>query len=371
MTQARDKMGCIGRLLGYVLLAINAFVALLLLISAYSPHIDPHAHPVWSCLGLLFPIFLLPNVLFMVFWLFFYRRYVLLPLLTFLLCWGSIRTYCPINLFDEESPEEAIKILSYNTRAFGLKAAHTKAKSNHVLAYLQECDADIICLQEYIWGGKLKKKDVDYALRDYRYKHYQAIGNGLNGLGVYSRYPILSVIPIKYKSGRNGSVAYRIKVGKDTLLVINNHLESNKILKSDVEAYQEMVDTPSKESLFAGARVLLKKLSEATSIRANQAEKLLQVVKDAKEKHIVVCGDFNDTPISYTHQVLADELADAFVESGNGLGISFNQNRMYVRIDHILTSKNLKTYDCKVDRSVEASDHYPVSCYISFPKNEE
>ena len=132
-----------------------------------------------------------------------------------------------------------------------------------------------------------------------------------------------------------------------------------------------MVDTPSKESLFAGARVLLKKLSKATSIRANQAEKLLQVVKDAKEKHIVVCGDFNDTPISYTHQVLADELADAFVESGNGLGISFNQNRMYVRIDHILTSKNLKTYDCKVDRSVDASDHYPVSCYISFPKNEE
>ena len=362
-------MGCIGRLLGYILLGINMFVALLLLFSAYSPNFNPHVHPMWSCSGLLFPVFLLFNVLFLIFWLFVYRRYVLLPLLTFVLCWGSIRTYCPINLFGEEAPEEAIKILSYNTRAFGMKAAHTKAKSNNVLAYLQECDADIICLQEYIWGGKLKKKDVDYALRDYRYKHYQAIGKG-NGLGVYSRYPILSSTPIKYKSKGYGSVAYRIKVGNDTLLVINNHLESNKILKSDVIIYEDMLDDPSKETLL-GTQKLQNKLAKATTIRANQADALLQEVKNAKEKNIVVCGDFNDTPISYTHQVLADELVDAFVESGNGLGISFNQNRMYVRIDHILTSKNLKTYDCKVDRSVEASDHYPISCYISFPKDEE
>ena len=358
-------MKYIGKLLGLILLGINAIVALMMFLSAYSPSIDPHAHPVASCMGLFFPIFLLANVLFLIFWLLVYRKFMLFPLLALIGCWGSIRTYFPINGWGEDVPEGAIKILSYNTRAFGEKKPHTKERPNDVLTYLQNSDADIICLQEYIFGGKLKKKDVDYALRDYRYKHYQVLGKGLNGLGCYSRYPILSATPILYKGTRNGSVAYRIKVGNDTLLVINNHLESNKILKSDVETYQEMMDAPSKQKLFAGVRKLWGKMAKATSVRAKQADILVETLRDSKEKSVVLCGDFNDTPISYTHHVLSDELRDAFVETGNGLGVSYNKDRLYVRIDHILVSKNLKVYDCTVDNTIQASDHYPVWCYIS------
>ena len=160
-------------------------------------------------------------------------------------------------------------------------------------------------------------------------------------------------------------MAYRIKVGNDTLLVINNHLESNKILKSDVETYQEMMDAPSKQNLLTGVRKLWGKVAKATSVRAKQADVLVETLRDSKEKSVVLCGDFNDTPISYTHQVLCDELQDAFVETGNGLGVSYNKDRLYDRIDHILVSKNLKVYDCTVDNSIQASDHYPVWCYIS------
>ena len=358
-------MKYIGKLLGIILLGINAIVVLLMFLSAYSPSIDPHVHPVASCMGLFFPVFLLANVLFLIFWAVVYWRFILFPLLALIGCWGSIRTYFPINSLGEDIPEEAIKIVSYNTRAFGEKKPHTKDRPNEVLAYLQNSDADIICLQEFIFGGKLKKKDIDYALRGYRYKHYLPLSKGLNGLGCYSRYPILSATPILYKGTRNGSVAYRIKVGSDTLLVINNHLESNKILKSDVETYQEMMDAPSKQNLFVGVRKLLGKVAKATSIRAKQADVLVETLRDLKEKAVVLCGDFNDTPISYTHHVLCDKLQDAFVETGNGLGISYNKDRLYVRIDHILLSKNLKVYDCTVDNRIKASDHYPIWCYLS------
>ena len=358
-------MKYIGKLLGLILLVINAIVSLMMFLSAYSPSIDPHAHPVASGMGLFFPVFLLGNILFLAFWAVVYRKFILLPLLALLGCWGSMRTYFPINCFREDAPEEAIKIVSYNTRAFGEKKPHTKERPNEVLAYLQNSHADIICLQEFIFGGKLKKKDIDYALRDYRYKHYLPLGKGLNGLGCYSRYPILSATPILYKGTRNGSVAYRIKVDSDTLLVINNHLESNKILKSDVEIYQEMMDAPSKQKLFAGVRKLWGKMAKATSVRAKQADILVETLRGSKEKSVILCGDFNDTPISYTHHVLCDELQDAFVETGNGLGVSYNKDRLYVRIDHILASKNLKVYDCTVDNTIQASDHYPVWCYIS------
>ena len=359
-------MGAIGKILGYVLLGVNAVIALLLVISAYSPHVDPQSHPFWACAGLFFPVWLLLNVLFLCFWLVCYMRYIFLPILAMVLCWGTIRDYCPINGWGKEAPEKSVKLLTYNTRAFALKAPHTKEKPNEVLQYLQQSDADIICLQEYIWGGKLKRKDIDFALHNYPYKHYQSLGKELNGLACYSRYPILSAKPLKNIDRLHGSVAYRLKIGNDTLLLINNHLESNKILKSDVEIYQDMVDNPDGEKLYGGLRKLMGKMAKATRARAEQVDVLVETVEHASEKHIVVCGDFNDTPVSYAHRSLTRTLKDAFAETGNGLGISYNLHRMYFRIDHILLSRHLKVHKCVVDDSTDASDHYPMWCSISF-----
>ena len=355
----------VGRILAYIFLFLNAVVAGLLIVSAYSPYFNPHVHPIWSSAGLLFPLFLLANFLFLCFWLIVWPRCAFFPLLIFVCCWGSIRSYLPINLFQDEKTEESIKVLSYNTCAFGNLEPHTKETPNKVLSYLQKSDADIICLQEYILGGRLKKKDVDYALRDYPYRHYYSFAKGLNGLGCYSKYPILSSKPIIYKSESNASIAYQIKVGNDTLLVVNNHLESNRIGATEVDTYKEVIDAKDSKKVYTGLWQLLKKMAGAVTVRAGQAEMVSQTIKESPKEKIIVCGDFNDTPVSYTHRVMGDGLKDAFVESGNGLGVSYNKHRMYFRIDYILLSKNLKSFECTVDDTIDASDHYPIWCYIS------
>ena len=91
---------------------------------------------------------------------------------------------------------------------------------------------------------------MDYALRDYPYKNYYKI-SGANGLGCYSRFPILSAHPVRYASLNNGSIAYKIKVNGDTLLVVNNHLESNKLTEKDKEVYREMMKDPDKQKGIA------------------------------------------------------------------------------------------------------------------------
>lgn len=358
-------MKYIGRLLGWILLGVNAVMAGLLLFSAYSPYINPQEHSLLSCAGLAFPIFLVVNVLFVLFWLVVYRRYMLLSMLALIGCWNTIRTYIPINLLREEKPEKVLKFLSYNTMAFALGERHTKESPNPVLAYLAGSDADIICIQECIWMGKMKQKEADYALREYKYKHYYSFANGYNGLACYSRYPILKATPIEYKGSRNGSIVYRIAIGEDTLTVFNNHLESNKIEASEKAIYKEMIETPNKENLSSGVQMLLKKLKEASGIRSLQADSIAGLIEALPHQKIVVCGDFNDSPVSYTHRVISNHLKDAFVESGNGLGITYHENRFYFRIDHILLSENLNAYECTVDRSVKVSDHYPIWCYIS------
>ena len=79
---------------------------------------------------------------------------------------------------------------------------------------------------------------------------------------------------------------------------------------------------------------------------------------------MIVCGDFNDTPLSYTHRVISNGLIDCFVETGNGPGVSYNRSKMYVRIDNILCTPDFKPYACKVDDSIKNSDHYPIMCWL-------
>lgn len=361
-------MKYLGNFVALLILAANALFTGLLLLTAYSPHIQPVAHPVQSCAGLVFPVFLVINAGFLIFWLII-RRYksALLPLIGMLLCYAQIRTYLPINFHTDHLPEECIKLLSYNIMAFD--GATKQDGKSPILTYLKESDADILCLQEYSTtedSRHLSQKDVERELKAYPYHRIHAMGKGqVNKVACYSKFPILSARELDYPSESNGSVLYEIKIGEDTITLINNHLESNKLTQADKVVYEDMLKSPEKEKVKSGARLLIRKLAEASAIRAPQADTIAREIAASPHPYIIVCGDFNDTPISYAHRTIARELDDAFTQSGRGLGISYNQNKFYFRIDNILTSKNLKAYNCTVDRSIKDSDHYPIWCYIA------
>lgn len=359
-----------GNFVALLILAINALFTGLLLLSAYSPYIDPVAHPVQSCFGLTFPIFAFINGCFLIFWLVIQRyKSALLPLVGFLLCYSQMRTYLPINFHTDNLPEKSIKLLSYNI--MGFDGAIKKDGGNAILTYLKESNADILCLQEYATVESphhLRQKDVERELSAYPYHNIHAVGRAsgyTNKLACYSKYPILSVRELEYPSEYNGSVVYELKLGEDTITLINNHLESNKLTKADKDIYEDILKSPEKEKVKSGARLLIRKLAEASAIRAPQADTIAREIASSRHPSIVVCGDFNDTPISYTHRVIAQDLDDAFTQSGRGLGVSYNQNKFYFRIDNILISKNLWSYNCTVDRSIKESDHYPIWCYIT------
>lgn len=358
-------MKYIGKVLGWLLLGVNALCSLAMLFCAYSSYINPVAHPVLSCSGLAFPVMLLVNLLFLLFWLIVCRKYALLPAIALLGCIQAVRICFPINCFREEVPEGSVKFLSYNVMAFNKGKPHTQESPNEIIEYLQGSDADIICLQEYVVCGRLKKTDIDRALSAYPYRHCHQIANGRNGLGCYSRYPILSATPVSYSSSGNGSIVYTLQVGNDTLTVINNHLESNKLTSDDRAIYMDMIREPETGKVKKGSAKLIGKLADAVPIRAAQADSVAQLVRHRKTPSLVVCGDFNTSPFSYAYRTIAKGLCDAFVSSGCGLGISYNKNGFYFRIDQILISPDLRSYRCTVDKSIKHSDHYPVWCYIS------
>ena len=342
----------------------NLATVALMLFAGYSDRLNPADFPTLSCFGLAFPLFLVVNLLFLFFWLTFKWRNIWIPLLGYALAYSPICLYMPMNSKGEIS-EDAIKVLSYNVCQYGGNYKYEEGFDT-VFNYLKRQQADIVCVQE----------DVDtwrrYVMQRYKklYPYNDTIifrnnSEGANGVGIHTRYPIIRKERIAYKSLANGSVAYFLQVGKDTLLVINNHLEGTHLSKEDRDNYARMLrgkmkrDTLKDESLH-----LLDKLAVSASKRAPQADAVHAYIESHRQYPIIVCGDFNDNPISYSRRTIAQGLTDCFAETGKGIGLSYNQKGFYVRIDHILCSEHFEPENCEIDNRMDASDHYPIICWL-------
>ncbi len=343
-----------------IFIAINLLMIVAMNFCAYTSYLPPQDYSKWSYFGLMFPVFLVVNVLFILFWLIFKWKFVLLPLVGMAFCASSIRAYFPLNL-PSEPPAGSIKVLSYNVMAFGDKS--TSWEENPIMKYLLESDADVICLQEAM------KAVVDNALdsisKIYPYYHYELETD--NYIAFFSKFPIESVTKIEYPTTTNHSYAYEVLVGEDTLLVINNHLESYKLSPEDKDDYNSILKNykhPEENDSETKYLSLTEKIALHDSIRGLQVDSVADFMLRNQGRHAVLCGDLNATPVSYVHHRLTKYLDDAYTRSGNGPGISYNMSRMYFRLDHILVSPNVKAYGAKVDNTIKHSDHYPISCFV-------
>ena len=343
-------------------IVVNLLLIAAMLICAYTAYLPSQDYPHLSYLGLMFPMFLVANICTIPFWLIFRWKFTAVPLLGMLLCAGSIRTYVPVN-FPSAPPKGSYKILSYNVMSFG-RLDTNDWENNPILQYLLESNADVICLQE------AQKAFIDKALPKiqevYPYYIVELLPNSY--IASFSKYPFVSTTRIEYPSVNNASFAYEVLLGEDTLVLINNHLESYKLAEEDREDYKSIIEnynSPAQNHSKSKYIHLTEKLALSDSIRGVQIDSVAAYIAHLKGRHILACGDFNSSPISYVHHKMTDNLYDVFVNNGCGLGISYNRSGMYFRIDHIFASKNVKTYGTKIDDSIIASDHYPIVSYFT------
>ena len=354
----------IKKLSRQLLLVVSIVAAALMLATGYSGYFNPDTFPLLSVSGLLFPFIALFNILLVLLSVAVRRRYALIPLLALLACYGPIRSYVPLN-FSREAPDDALTVLSYNVYMYA-GWDYKRTGNNPIVNYIARSGADIVCLQESTtkeYDSLLIDRVLDpvYEYRDTMMKK----PHGGEQLTIYSHYPILSRERIAYESQGNMSMASELLVNGDTVLVINNHLETNGLTPDEKKMFQHLVHGQKEE----GAELaILGKLKESAKKRGRQAVVVADYIQRYKELHpqrsIIACGDFNDSPLSWAHHTVARQLQDCYVAAGNGPGWSYERHTIHVRIDHIMCSKDYDVYECKVDKQISASDHYPVLCKI-------
>jgi len=92
-------------------------------------------------------------------------------------------------------------------------------------------------------------------------------------------------------------------------------------------------------------------------IRSRQCDKVAQQIEES-QLPVILCGDFNDVPYSYTYNRMLGDLVDGFKECGKGF-MSTYRGRKKFRIDYIFHDKLLKGVSY-YKQELSYSDHNPV-----------
>ncbi|MEQ8324550.1 MAG: endonuclease/exonuclease/phosphatase family protein [Vicingaceae bacterium] len=346
-------------------LALNLISGILLLLSISSLYIDPRNWVLPSLLGLGFlQLFTLNFFLFICSFLI-NKKYIWLSLIFMVFGLTELPSHLEFNI-DEEKRENDISILSLNVRNFDLyNWSENKKTRDRIMRTILRAKSDIICLQEFFnttdpnHDFKTLETILEFKKKYSAHVEYTATVKNTEhwGIATFSSFPIVGKGSIKFQGGSNNVCIYTdLFVDLDTLRVYNTHLASVHLGKDDYNYLNDVGNELNQDVDRMGT--LLKKLSAAYVIRAQQAAKVKEHMRNSPYP-VILCGDFNDTPTSYTYRVLSDEMNDSFRKKGNGFGATYNGKLPFLRIDYILADGNFDLLSHEVMHS-DISDHYPV-----------
>jgi endonuclease/exonuclease/phosphatase family metal-dependent hydrolase len=338
---------------------LSAVVVLLTVLSYASPQVNPARFSWLAFLGTAFPWLLLANIGLALLWAWRLNRFALYHLGIIAFGWQHVTGFVGLDFGKDKVPESAITIATHNLGGIYQRREATDAwREKRVAAYahfLQENGLpDLLCTQET--SGKFYRLLAEKM-------GYQHAFNLKKGTVILSRYPIEAGGDVPFGKTANSTLWVDINLNGKRVRVYNVHLQSNKV-SADAEKVVGKGELDEGETWHEIGSVL-DRVGNATSVRAEQAQRLREHIQACKHP-VIVCGDFNDTPNSYAYATIAEGFSDTFREKGLGFGTTFAGVLPLLRIDYILTEKTLTTYSCRTVRTSDFSDHYPVFATIGF-----
>lgn len=332
-----------------------------LLLTYLSVYINPDKFWVAGLLGLAYPFLLIINLFFLVYWIIRWKRLFLIPIFTILLGTSHLLNFIQLPFGKKiENLNPSFSILSYNINLFRLYSWSNQTPSfSKISEFVKEKNVDIACFQEFfVVEGKLSEKTVSSELKMNSHIEYVIKSNSTSyGIATYSKFPIVGKGEIPFENTANACIYTDIRVGVDTIRVYNCHLQSLKLKERNLSFL--LNQSHKKEGNIAEIKEISFKFRDALKKRADQVNMIMEDVRKCPYL-VIICGDFNDSPISYTYHEMTKNMLDAFKEVGKGFANTYVRFFPY-RIDYILHCKNLKAINFSSPR-IDFSDHYPVLC---------
>ena len=347
----------------------------MLLLACLSCYISPSAVWFLSFLGLGFPYVILSVVVFAFLWALWRRKMFWVNMVALVLSAPMIRTV--VALHGVPNKEHGVKLMTYNVKNFDLyNWTGNKETRMKIMQLIAKENPDVICFQEFYTD------DVDFFnteyLRDslgYTYHFVSATYDKWYkrntdkkphhlqwGLAIFSKYEITDTGVVDFgKTMGNKCIYADLKIKSKPLRLYNTHLQSIHLGYDDYDTIEELSE--NQNTNWYRVKNILRKMKRASAKRATQAQAVASAMQQY-EGNKMICGDFNDAPVSFSYHTICHDMQDAFIEKGRGFGKSFANKFGWFRIDYVLAAPTIKINSYR-SISVELSDHYPVVVEIN------
>lgn len=367
-----------------------------------------------SFMGLVLPGMIVLNICYFLYWAI--RRRWLICLIPLAAVAGCYNYYGTLYRFGDktdamllqvkEKPQN-LRILTYNTHHFAEKEIRN---AGMVKEFLETQNIDIACFQEF--SPERRYKDTILAMfSKYPYSFSNFNTKEDITVALFSKYPIIeskytefpfseqgymqTTIALcnkeaidqeidnalaKYKAANDTTILWETPLDSmanacfikdslsnavtDSLLnqskkitIFTIHLQSTRINTTGTEV-ANMEKTGNKVDNMEVAKRITTRMGIGYKMRAEQINILSDSIRNNLYP-VILCGDFNDTPLSYVYNTATSLLTDGFRESGQGYIYTYKYYKKIVRIDYILHSKDFKSVKY-FSPDKNWSDHNPV-----------
>lgn len=369
-SRERPSRSAVMFLADFFMTLLTAVVAVLFVLTFVVPHVRPAYLGILPVLGLVAQWIYVVAVVLMLYWIVrwqWWRASAMVVLVAVGAADVSLYYKPEIRRIYGEPryDRSAIRIMSYNVRGFYTDdgSAYTL---DSVASFVRRFNPDILCFQEFSIPHGRSRGEVDSLLGGYGSSivDSRTSGGAPVTVSMFSRYRILrsevmELHPADSVHSSGKALWADLLVDKDTVRVFNVHLNSTSINSADndyIMNHRYMSDTARHSKLWN----IVHRLNANTVSRSVDVDSIASARRSSPVA-TVVCGDFNDTPMSYAYRTLAEGMKDAFRECGRGYSHTFRGFYNTLRIDFVLLDEErFDVVSYAAPDSLVWSDHLPV-----------
>lgn len=336
--------------------------ALMAVIGCYVSYLHPTRNPAIHWLGVLLPLIVLLNALIMFFWIWKRSPWMIVPIASLLLTIPYLAAVFHWPLSKPSPPERKVTVATYNIR--NKIGENIFLDAQQFAGFLNEESVDLICLQEFPADGIVREGLIVEITKRLPYYHISSRNRETLVVAIFSRYPILEVVPVLFEDETdNFSMWVDLDLEGERVRVFNNHLQTTNLNQNRVQFSLDIGHT------FSQIKRLKQVIEENGSIRTRQADHI-RCLLDESPYPLIVCGDLNANPASYTYRTIKGRLKDSFRDVGKGYGYTYRYLKKLYRIDYIFYSPESFRATRYFSPELQFSDHKPVVVTFDFTPSD-